>query len=764
MIIAVVVTDATIGAASESIRMAMAVFPGCRCEVLDSDGSYVPQGDETVHSSIEAGIHVDLLRLTHDDATLVPALTAVWAARLLEDGEPVLGVVPGVMLMSSPQGWTDDPFVTVAVARSARPDPNRGVEGSLLANELFLLGTGAVAHQADVLSLATDWRTAGRWLDLFLARVPHRVVIDDAVLVSSANTDASTQLGAEGGRLVRAGRPVVALDLIGLDPARPWVFDARAGRDSGLLLSRNSELEQVVRDHAVRERSAAASAPVERVDDVVMHLARVEAAAHGNLDAAAADLDAWVLELVPADHRAPLARYLSGVWMCRPDLRSTFPGVPGRDVVALATWALEHGVHESGYDAALLRRAATRTLEAQQPRGPRKRARPRGVNLVGYLSGALGIGTSARLMDEALHAAGIPTSTFAAHADLQSRSTVEYRRSDETRYDTSLLAVNADQMPAVTASMADVIADSYRIGMWYWEVETFPASRDGAFGYVDEVWAATDFVRDAIAARATVPVRTVMPPLPQRTAVHPPPLPGRLGIPENRPWFFFAFDYLSTVERKNPGGLLEAFERAFPVPRDDGPLLVIKTINAHRRLADAERLRLEVARRSDVLLIDEHLGSAELTALMARCTAYVSLHRAEGLGLTIAEAMAWGRPVVVTAYSGNMQFTNASNAFLVPCCRLPIPSDAQPYPAGTMWGDPDLDAAADILRRIVEDEASASIVGARAAADIRSLHSPEAAGARVREALEATRRMRRSRTFTRHRLKPRALWHRLRAR
>ena len=473
--------------------------------------------------------------------------------------------------------------------------------------------------------------------------------------------------------------------------------------------------------------------------DVVRSIVRDAAEGGTSLDPAIADLETWLLELIPPGSRTPVARYLAGVREARPDLIHGFPRVPGIDSVRLAGWALDHGVHESAYDTALLRRAAEVTKGAQPRPEKRRSTRPRGVNLVGYLSGELGIGTSARLMDEAFEAAHVPTSTFAANADLQSRATAAYRRSDGTRYDTSLIAVNADQTKAVSESLGDVVANSYRIGMWYWEVESFPASRDAAFSHVDEVWVATDFVRDAIAARATVPVRTVMPPLPQRSAVVPPEVPARLGIPVDRPWFFFAFDYLSTVERKNPLGLIEAFSRAFPSGDSEGPVLVIKTLNAGRRLGDAERLRLVAARRQDVILIDDYLESDELTALMARCTAYVSLHRAEGLGLTIAEAMAWGRPVVVSAYSGNMQFTNGRNAFLVPCTMTSIPSDADPYPAGTPWGDPDLEHAAAVLRRIVDDPATASAVGAQAAQDIRILHSPAAAASRVSAALDEAR-------------------------
>ena len=764
MIVAVVATESCAAAARETVRAVLAVDPDSRCEVLDLDGRYRTHGPEQVTAPDDAGLHLEAIRLTHDDATLLTALTAIWSAHLLDSGEPVLGLVAGVMLESRPE-WSDDPSTTIAVVRAVDPTSAGEPEASLLANELFILGTDALSHRSAIHRLAADWRTAGRWLDLFVARVPHRIVVDDAALVSRANSGPETIVALEDGRLVRDGRPVVALDLVGLIPGRPWLFDARPGCSSGPLLSRNPELAALVHDLASRERADIVSAEVRRPDaDVIRDIAQTAAEAGEALDPALSDLEGWLLQLLPPGDRSPITRYLAGVRRTRPDLVRTFPNVPGRDSVKVARWALDHGLHEPRYDPALLSRAADLTIAAQAaPEKPRRR-RPRGVNLVGYLSGELGIGTSARLMDSALAAARIPTSTFAASANLQSRATAAYRRSDGTRYDTSLLAVNADQTKTVAESLADVVARSYRIGMWYWEVESFPASRDVAFSYVDEVWVATDFIRDAIAERSTVPVRTVTPPLPQRADAEAPDVPERLNVPVDRPWFFFAFDYLSTVERKNPLGLIEAFERAFSADDPEGPVLVIKTMNAGRRLEEAERLRLAVADRPDVVLIDEYLEAGELTALMARCTAYVSLHRAEGLGLTIAEAMAWGRPVVVTAYSGNMQFTNSRNAFLVPWTATTIPVGAEPYPPGTPWADPDLDQAAAILRRIIDDPTAASAVGRQAAEDVRLLHSPAVAGKRVQEALRVAWD-RRDRLRARRALTPlRALLRRLRSR
>ena len=212
----------------------------------------------------------------------------------------------------------------------------------------------------------------------------------------------------------------------------------------------------------------------------------------------------------------------------------------------------------------------------------------------------------------------------------------------------------------------------------------------------------------------------------------------------------FAFDYLSTAERKNPWGLVEAFELAFAP--GESPLLVIKSINAHRRPDQAERLRLRVAGSPDVLLLEDYLDADDLDALVALCDCYVSLHRSEGLGLTMAEAMALGKPVIATGYSGNLQFMTEANSFLVPWTSTTIPSGCEPYPAGGTWADPDLEAAARLMRTVLEDPELAAARGRQGAEDIRVLHSPQAAGrqisARLAELIPA-RRARRRRPGTR---------------
>ena len=121
--------------------------------------------------------------------------------------------------------------------------------------------------------------------------------------------------------------------------------------------------------------------------------------------------------------------------------------------------------------------------------------------------------------------------------------------------------------------------------------------------------------------------------------------------------FLFVFDFFSVLERKNPLGLIDAFARAFRA--GEGPTLVIKTINGDRKLHDLEKLRAAAEGRQDILVIDDYYSAEEKNSLLGLCDCYVSLHRSEGLGLTMAEAMGLEKPVIATGYSGNLDFMTA---------------------------------------------------------------------------------------------------------
>lgn len=348
--------------------------------------------------------------------------------------------------------------------------------------------------------------------------------------------------------------------------------------------------------------------------------------------------------------------------------------------------------------------------------------RPRGINVIGYLQGELGLGEIARKLVAAAEAAQIPTATV-TYRRLHARQQhgFEERGRGEARYDTNVICVNADELPGLYVDLGpNILAGRYTIGVWFWEIAHFPASLHSSFDLVDEVWTASRFVREAVAAETGKPVRVVPVPL------YPPP-PARLDrirldLPDDY-LFLFIFDYFSVNARKNPIGLVEAFKCAFD--DGEGPLLVLKSINGDRRRDALARLHRAVGGRTDIRVVDGYVSTEEKDSMMAACDCYVSLHRSEGLGLTMAEAMALGKPVIATGYSGNLEFMNDANSYLVRHTMTITPPGADPYMPGVEWAEPDLDHAAELMRHVYDHPEETRVVGERARKDLQEHHAME---------------------------------------
>jgi glycosyltransferase involved in cell wall biosynthesis len=332
-----------------------------------------------------------------------------------------------------------------------------------------------------------------------------------------------------------------------------------------------------------------------------------------------------------------------------------------------------------------------------------------GVNIAGFFEGELGLGEVARKLGRGLEHAGVPF-TAIPYRRLASRQShrVDLELAAEAPYDTNIVCLNADYLETFLGDVGvEFFARRYSIGVWFWETNVFPSGVTGE-RFLDEIWVASEYVRHAISKQVRLPVRVV--PLPIERPAPSQVSRSDLGLPDGFT-FLFTFDFISAL-RKNATAVVEAFTRAFEP--GEGASLVLKSING-RELKPGQLRELEeaVSGREDIQVRDGYVDLAEKNAISAHCDCYVSLHRSEGFGLTMAEAMALGKPVIATGYSGNMDFMGERCAYLVPYDLVPVPSDWWAHAPGAEWAEPDVAAASELMRHVFEHRDEARAVGAR---------------------------------------------------
>lgn len=364
-------------------------------------------------------------------------------------------------------------------------------------------------------------------------------------------------------------------------------------------------------------------------------------------------------------------------------------------------------------------------------------SRPPGVNLFGYVFAEHGVGEASRLLIECVREAGLDFAVVPYRATAcRQEAAPDLLGAAHPVYDVNLIVVNADSLPEFVELVGpQALEGRYNIGVWAWEIETLPPKLADSARFLDEIWAISRFTADAIARAVTCPVFPL--PLPSVRRQAEKRTRAELGLSDEY-LFLFCFDFNSLFERKNPLGLIEAYRRAFP-PGHGGTQLVIKTLNGQEFSEDLERLNAAALDRRDILIVDGYLPAEEQSALMGACDAYVSLHRSEGFGLTLLEAMALGKPVIGTAYSGNLDFMTAENSYLVPYRMVDVPSGCGPYPATSQWAEPDVGVTASLMRRVFVEREEARLKAEKARRDVQRLHTPEARSRLIVDRLQAIR-------------------------
>jgi glycosyltransferase involved in cell wall biosynthesis len=404
-------------------------------------------------------------------------------------------------------------------------------------------------------------------------------------------------------------------------------------------------------------------------------------------------------------------------------------------------WRMMPVLHEARYGAAPAWREAAPALQSAARAAPAAPPAPArggsgGLSIAGYFDYTTGMAQMAHGMLRAAQAGGMDCDIYRLPVPgrhVQLASALGAAEGGTVPREVLLMCMNADSMELLPEILKRAAAPgSYRIGTWYWELEGFPSVWQAAFEEVDELWAGSPFVQAALARVSPRPV-VLMPPQVDFTLTRA-YRRAEFGLPEGCFLFLFSYDFDSFVERKNPAACIAAFQRAF-APGDAGVGLVIKSQHGERHPRALAQLR-ELARSdSRVRLVEESLTRADTYGLLSVCDCYVSLHRSEGFGYGMAEAMRLGKPVIATGYSGNLAFMRADNSCLVNYSLVPVAPDAYPHAQGQMWAEPDVDDAAAWMVKVARDAAFREQLGARAAAHMATHFSAQAVGARMRERL-----------------------------
>jgi len=361
----------------------------------------------------------------------------------------------------------------------------------------------------------------------------------------------------------------------------------------------------------------------------------------------------------------------------------------------------------------------------------------------GLLNESLGVGQAGRLTVRALRDAGYTVTEHDLRPAFRRIFSHDARRPDrgDSEEGGGVWLVHANPSEALVALLAHPPAswaDTYRIGYWAWETTKAPKSWIFVADYFHEIWAPSDFVRDAIARTFAGNGRDdlidrlrvmphPLPPLSPQTAERRIQIRRRFGLAASCE-VLCLFDAKSSAARKNPWGVIDAWRRAFPEPTSDARL-TIKIADLGRDPASAGKLKAMVAKRPDMRLVSEHFTEGDMIAFIGAFDILVSLHRSEGFGLTLAEAMAQGVAVIATEFSGNMQFMTPDNSRLIPAAVVPVRDPEGPYTGLNRdpeqgWGEPHLASATVALRELVASQTLRDEISVAARAAVRPLMAP----------------------------------------
>jgi glycosyltransferase involved in cell wall biosynthesis len=353
----------------------------------------------------------------------------------------------------------------------------------------------------------------------------------------------------------------------------------------------------------------------------------------------------------------------------------------------------------------------------------------KGINLIGHFGKCLGLAQSARLIISSLQKQSIPFSLISEDSWASAHPTEHfpYPITNEFIYPVNLFCLDPNHNAKFVEKIDwNCVKDRYNIALYFWETNRLPKKAKGWWYYLDEIWTPTHYVHEHISIASPIPIYRI--PLPVELPRVSENMSKENFNLKNRFTFLFYFSFFSILNRKNPLAIVQAFKKAFPNRQD--VQLVIKSQNGHHFPDQLKGLLKEIDQDSRIVWLDQTMDAQACFDLMNVCDCYISLHRSEGFGLTMAEAMLLEKPVIATGYSGNLDFMNEENSFLCLHQLVPI-GKGNFYPPKGVWADVDIDHAAFLMNHVFYHPAEAHSKGQKGKEYILKHHSCEVVGQHI---------------------------------
>jgi glycosyltransferase involved in cell wall biosynthesis len=365
--------------------------------------------------------------------------------------------------------------------------------------------------------------------------------------------------------------------------------------------------------------------------------------------------------------------------------------------------------------------------------------RRRGVLFIGYVEAGLGLAESLRGLISATAAQRMHFAIYPFRVGVETRMVGQFmpeKFDRKHRYDVNVIEVSPDQVAWVFKTIdSRQVASSYNVLRTYWELPKAPQEWGAMLKEIHELWVPNEFVRGAFKEIFSGPITIIPPCVSTEEANYPDG--AEFGLEKGRFYFLFSFDFYSSHHRKNPIGVLKAFRIAFPNLNENVGLIIKSMGSETHQVAIGEQFRTFLAKDPRIRIIHGTMSRQRILGLVRACDCYVSLHRAEGFGLGMAEAMSFGKVVIGTDYSGSTDFLSDETGFPVAYDLRPVKPDEYVFWAeDQVWAEPRLESAIAAFQRAFGDAETRGRKAAAGKALVDRKYSKAAVGAAVEKRIE----------------------------